>query len=193
MWKLFLLFLSCSLLLHGEPSTPIKKKSPVVILGGGVAGMTAALQLSQAGMMPLVIVGPSPGGIITVSHEVENWPGDILITGADLADRFEQQLKKRGVELLSAVATDVDFSRRPFLIKAKNSLTPTESYEIETPCCVIALGATPKLLQVPGESALLYKRFSLALLAMAFGLKIKPLRWLEAAKQLSSRLITLQL
>ncbi len=158
MWKLLILFLSCGLLLHSEPLTPIKKKTPVVVLGGGIAGMTAALQLSQAGMMPLVIVGPSPGGVITVSHEVENWPGDILIRGADLADRFEQQLKNREVELLSAVATDVDFSHRPFLIKAKNPLVPTESYEIEAPCCIIALGATPKLLQVPGESALLYKK-----------------------------------
>ena len=137
---------------------PIRQTAPVVVLGEGMAGMSAALQLSQAGLHPLVITGLSPGGIITVSQDVENWPGDLLISGAHLADRLEQQIEKRGVKLLPAMVTQVDFSRAPFKIYAKNFLLKEESYEIETPCCIIATGALPNLLKVPGEVDLLYQK-----------------------------------
>ncbi|MGH2639983.1 MAG: FAD-dependent oxidoreductase, partial [Rhabdochlamydiaceae bacterium] len=126
--------------------------------GGGIAGMTAALQISQAGLTPLVIVGPKPGGIITVSPGVENWPGDLSIAGAALADKLEEQLEQRGVKLLSEVVTSVDFSRRPFTIHVKNLLVPGSSSVIQAECCIIALGATPNQLQVPGESSLLYNK-----------------------------------
>jgi thioredoxin reductase (NADPH) len=126
--------------------------APVVVLGGGIAGMTAALQLSQAGMTPLVIVGPTPGGIITVSPDVENWPGELSITGAALADKLEEQLEKRGVKMIPEAVTSVDFSRRPFTIHLENS-SP-----IQTECCIVALGATPNQLQVSGEAPLLYHK-----------------------------------
>ncbi len=114
--------------------------------------MTAALQISQAGLTPLVIMGPSPGGIITVSPDVENWPGDVSITGADLADRLEQQLKSRGVQFLSGVVQAVDFSHRPFTIKVSNHP------EIKTDCCIVTMGATPNFLGIPGEKPLLYSK-----------------------------------
>ena len=87
--------------------------TPVVVLGGGIAGMSAALQISQAGLKPLVIVGPMPGGIITVSHDVQNWPGDFFITGPDLADKLEQQLEKRGVPMMMAEVTSSIFQSAP--------------------------------------------------------------------------------
>lgn len=129
-----------------------QKSTPVVIMGGGVAGMTAALQISQAGLTPLVIMGPSPGGIITVSPDVENWPGDISITGADLADKLEQQLKSRGVQFLFETVQSVDFSRRPFTIRVSNQP------EIKTDCCIVTMGATPNFLGVAGEKPLLYSK-----------------------------------
>lgn len=131
---------------------------PIVILGGGIAGMTAALQVSQAGLTPLLIVGPTPGGIITVSPGVENWPGDLFITGAALADKLEEQLQKRGVKFMTAEVTSVDFSKRPFTIHVKNPHIPGDSSVIEAECCIVALGATPNMLQIPGEASLLYKK-----------------------------------
>jgi thioredoxin reductase (NADPH) len=132
--------------------------TPVVVLGGGIAGMSAALQISQAGLKPLVIVGPMPGGIITVSHDVQNWPGDFFITGPDLADKLEQQLEKRGVPMMMAEVTSVDFSKRPFTIHVRNPIIPDETSVIKADACIIALGATPNLLHVPGEENLLYNK-----------------------------------
>jgi len=141
-----LLALCLSLSLYAQKTTP------VVILGGGVAGMSAALQISQAGLTPLVIVGPSPGGIITVSPAVENWPGDLSITGSDLADKLEEQLKNRDVQFLSGAVESVDFSRRPFTLKVSGHP------DIKADCCIIAMGATPNILGAPGEKGLLYSK-----------------------------------
>lgn len=150
MLKKLLFFITLLISAHAQTA-------PVVILGGGIAGMTAALQVSQAGLTPLVIIGPTPGGIITVSPGVENWPGDLSITGPALADKLEQQLEKRGVKMMSGVVTSVDFSRRPFKIHVKDPILSKESV-IEAECCIVALGATPNQLQVPGEKSLLFKK-----------------------------------
>lgn len=117
--------------------------------------MTAALQLSQAGITPSIIVGPTPGGIITISPGVENWPGDISITGAALADKLEQQLDKRGIKMVYANVTAVDFSRRPFNIHLNTSDGPST---LQAECCIVTLGATPNELHVPGEAPLLYNK-----------------------------------
>jgi thioredoxin reductase (NADPH) len=150
MVRKILLFFIFSLSLHAQTT-------PVVILGGGIAGMTAALQVSQAGLQPLVVVGPTPGGIITVSPGVENWPGDLSITGVALADKLEQQLEMRGVKMMSGVVTSVDFSKRPFTILVKDPILSKESV-INAECCIVTLGATPNQLQVPGEKNLLYNK-----------------------------------
>ena len=131
---------------------------PIVILGGGIAGMSAALQVSQAGYKPLVIMGPTPGGIITVSHDVQNWPGDVTITGSALADKLEKQLQERGVELMTGVVTSCDFSKRPFTVHIANPILPDETSTIEAESCIIATGATPNTLDVPGEKELLYTK-----------------------------------
>ena len=119
--------------------------------------MTAALQISQAGLTPLVIMGPSPGGIITVSHDVENWPGELSITGADLADKLQKQLEARGIPLLSGSVKSVDFSRRPFTLQVINPISQ-EATTIQADSCIITIGATPNLLQIPGEKPLLYNK-----------------------------------
>jgi heterodisulfide reductase subunit A-like polyferredoxin len=76
MVRKLLFFISLLISAHAQMPSPIAVPIviPIVIFGGGIAGMTAALQISQAGLQPLVIVGPTPGGIITVSPDVENWP-----------------------------------------------------------------------------------------------------------------------
>ena len=146
-------FLICLTLL----ASPVEKEHPIVILGGGVAALTAAVQATQAGITPIVITGASPGGIITQSHSVQNWPGEIEITGADLADKLQKQAEIRGTEFLTAEVIDIDTSKRPFTITTKNLLTQKID-KVYARTCIIALGATPKLLHVPGESTLLYQK-----------------------------------
>ncbi len=122
-----------------------------VVIGGGVAGMSAALQLSQAGLEPLVIVGEMPGGIITTSPGVENWPGEISITGATLADKLEEQLENRGIKMMQGAVTSVDFTSKPFKLYVNNTAITADA-------CIIAMGATPNFLKIPGEESLLYKK-----------------------------------
>lgn len=133
------------------------EECPVVILGGGVAALTAAIQATQAGVQPLVVTGSSPGGIITQSHSVQNWPGEIEITGYDLADKLQKQAEARGVQFLSAEAIDIDTTSRPFVITTKNLLDESVQ-KLQARTCIIALGATPKLLNVPGEQENLFKK-----------------------------------
>ncbi len=151
MFKKLLTLFILTFSLHAQPV-------PIVILGGGIAGMSAALQVSQAGYKPIVIMGPTPGGIITVSHDVQNWPGDVTITGSALADKLEKQLQERGIELLTGVVTSVDFSKRPFTLRIVNPILPDETSLIQAESCIIATGATPNTLHVPGEEKLLYKK-----------------------------------
>jgi thioredoxin reductase (NADPH) len=146
-------FLLCLALI----ASPVEKEYPVVILGGGVAALTAAVQATQAGVTPVVIAGSAPGGIIIQSHSVQNWPGEIEITGADLADKLQKQAENRGAEFLTAEAIDIDTSKRPYAITIKNLLTQKVE-KIYARTCIIALGATPKFLNVPGESDFIYKK-----------------------------------
>lgn len=130
----------------------------VVVVGGGIAGMTAALQLSQAGLTPVVITGPTPGGIITVSPDVENWPGDISIAGSALADKLEEQLKKRGVKFMEGAVSSVDFSKTPLTVFVTSSHNPEKPSAVQAASCILALGATPNQLNIPGENDLLYRK-----------------------------------
>src|SRR5579872_6433897 len=68
----------------------IEKIYPAVILGGGVGALTSALYLARAGVETLVIEGPTPGGLLTQSHSVQNWPGEMEIEGMHLTDRIRR-------------------------------------------------------------------------------------------------------
>jgi thioredoxin reductase (NADPH) len=152
-------FLSLALLLGVKPlpAAPIlDEEYPVVILGGGVAALTAAVQVSQAGFQPLVITGPSPGGIIVQSHSVRNWPGEIEISGGELADKLQKQATACGTLFLHGKVIDVDVSKQPFVFTVQNSADPKKTQKIRARTCIVALGALPKLLGVPGEQENLF-------------------------------------
>jgi len=154
-------FVTCALtlLFSLKPLTAapiLDEEYPVVILGGGVAGMTAAVQVSQAGFQPVVITGPSPGGIIVQSHSVHNWPGAIEISGADLADDLHKQAKTCGTLFVHGRVVDVDVSKQPFVFTVQSSADPSKVQKIRARTCIIALGALPKLLGVPGEKENLF-------------------------------------
>jgi thioredoxin reductase (NADPH) len=129
----------------------------VVILGGGMAGLTAAVQASQAGLDTVIISGPTPGGIITESHSVQNWPGEIEISGSALADQLQKQVDTRGVQSVYGCVVAVDVSKRPFQIQVQKDGSNTQE-TILAKTCIIALGAKPKLLNVPGETENLFTR-----------------------------------
>ncbi len=153
------IFLSCAFLFGFRPlpsAAPVEEEYPVVILGGGVAALTAAVQVSQAGFQPLLITGPSPGGIIVQSHSIHNWPGEIEISGTELADKLQKQAKSCGALFLSGQVIDVDISKQPFVFTVQNSSDPSKIQKIRARTCIIALGALPKLLQVPGEEENLF-------------------------------------
>lgn len=118
----------------------------VVILGTGPAGLTAAIYTARANLQPLVIEGNEPGGQLTLTTEVENFPGfPEGIMGPELMDNMRAQAARFGAEFRSGWATAVDFSSRPFKI------TVDETEVIEAEAVILSTGASARLLGIPNE------------------------------------------
>ncbi|UOR13161.1 thioredoxin-disulfide reductase [Halobacillus amylolyticus] len=118
----------------------------VIILGTGPAGLTAAVYLARANMKPLVIEGPEPGGQLTLTTEVENFPGfPDGIMGPELMDNMKQQAERFGATFKRGWVTDVNVENRPF------KLSVDGLGELETQSLIVSTGASAKLLQIPGE------------------------------------------
>ena len=121
----------------------------VVIIGSGCAGLTAAIYAGRANLKPMVIDGHEPGGQLTLTTMVENFPGfPDGIMGHELIENMRKQAQRFGAEFNAGIVTDVDLSKRPFIITAG-----AERYETKT--LIIAAGATARLLGLPEERALL--------------------------------------
>lgn len=126
----------------------------VVILGSGPAGLTAAIYAARADLHPMVIEGPQPGGQLTITTEVENYPGFSKgIQGPELMEEFRQQAARFGTEFLTIYIDRVDLQKRPFTLYGKES---EESEEITTviraETLIISTGASAKWLGIPGEA-----------------------------------------
>ncbi|MFA6118505.1 MAG: FAD-dependent oxidoreductase [Parachlamydiales bacterium] len=121
-----------------------------VILGGGVGALTSGIYLARAGYEPLIIEGKVPGGLITQSHMVENWPGEFKISGLDLSEKIKDQAEKNGCVFLSKEVIDVDFSQRPFVITLQD-INDKKIQKIKANSCIVAMGTSSNYLNVDGE------------------------------------------
>ncbi len=126
----------------------------VVILGSGPAGLTAAIYASRAQLAPLVIDGPQPGGQLTITTEVENYPGFAqAIMGPILMNEFRDQAARFGTEFMNVWIDRVDLSERPFKLYAKVSADSDEIISvIKAETLIISTGASAKWLGIPGEA-----------------------------------------
>lgn len=134
------------------PQTQINRK--VVILGSGPAGLTAAIYASRAQLEPLVIDGPQPGGQLTITTDVENYPGFAKgIMGPELMNEFRAQAERFGTEIINVWVDKVDLSQRPFTLFAKESQDSEEiTTIIKAETLIISTGASAKWLGIPGEA-----------------------------------------
>jgi len=126
---------------------PINKK--VTILGSGSAGLTAAIYAARANLEPLVIQGLQAGGQLTITTEVENFPGfPEGILGPTLMEEMHKQAERFGTQFIYDNAESVDLSKRPFVIR-------TSAEEIHTETLLICTGANAKLLGIESETKLM--------------------------------------
>jgi len=117
----------------------------VIIIGSGPAGFTAALYASRANLNPVVFEGLQPGGQLTITTEIENYPGfEHGIQGPELMDIMRKQVQRFGATCLFKLVTDIDFSKRPFVVKVEN-----ETYTADS--VIISTGASAKLLNIDSE------------------------------------------
>ncbi|MFA5058573.1 MAG: thioredoxin-disulfide reductase [Opitutaceae bacterium] len=120
----------------------------VIIVGTGCAGLTAAVYTARANLAPLVLEGTMPGGQLTTTSEVENFPGfPEGVDGFQLMDNLRKQAAKFGTRFEQARVESVDFSARPFKLR-------TGEHELLAKTVIIATGASPRLTGVPGEKEL---------------------------------------
>ena len=128
----------------------MSESNKVVVLGSGPAGLTAALYAARANLEPIVVDGSQPGGQLTITTDVENYPGfPDGVMGPEMVDLFRRQAERFGTRYVNASITSVDTSTRPFKLEVEGG----EPILAET--LIIATGASAKLLGLPSEEELM--------------------------------------
>lgn len=121
------------------------QKERVIIIGSGPAGMAAAVYTARAQLNPLVIIGNQLGGQAAITHEIENYPGFLSISGPELMEKMKEQGEHFGAKFEWDMVQSIDFSTgSPFTVK-----TSQEEYSADT--VIVTIGADPRKLNVPGE------------------------------------------
>ena len=133
----------------------------VLIIGSGPAGYTAAVYASRAMLNPILVQGIQPGGQLTITTEVENWPGDSHVQGPDLMVRMEDHAKAMGAEVISDHIQSLDLSARPFTAAGDSGTTYTAD------AVILATGAQARWLGLPSEEK--FKGFGVSACATCDG------------------------
>ena len=137
------------------------RHTKVLIIGSGPAGYTAAVYSARAMLNPLLIQGLQPGGQLTITTEVENWPGDTHVMGPDLMIRMQEHATAMGAEIIGDYITALDLSKRPFTAHADSGTTYTAD------AVILATGAQAKWLGLPSEEK--FKGFGVSACATCDG------------------------
>ncbi len=137
------------------------KHTKVLIIGSGPAGYTAGVYASRALLEPILVQGMEPGGQLTITTEVENWPGDTEVQGPELMVRMEAHAKAMGCEIIGDIITELDTKARPFVAKGDSGTTYTAD------AVVLATGARAKWLGLPSEET--FKGFGVSACATCDG------------------------
>jgi thioredoxin reductase (NADPH) len=124
------------------------RRTRLLIIGSGPAGYTAAVYGARAMLEPVLVEGLQPGGQLTITTDVENWPGETAIMGPDLMAKLRTQAEHVGTDIVSDIVTEVDFAVRPFRAMLDGGGV------IEADTVVIATGASARWLGLPSETRL---------------------------------------
>ncbi len=142
-------------------TTADTKHTKVLIIGSGPAGYTAGVYASRAMLNPVLVQGIEPGGQLTTTTEVENWPGHSEIQGPDLMVNMEAHAKAMGCEVIGDIITSVDFSKRPYVAQSDSGTV----YSADA--IILATGARAKWLGLPSEEK--FKGFGVSACATCDG------------------------
>ena len=137
------------------------RHSRVLIIGSGPAGYAAAVYAARAMLNPILVQGLTPGGQLTITTEVENWPGDTHVLGPDLMIRMEAHAKAMGAEVISDIITALDLQHRPFTATADSGTSFTAD------AVILATGVQAKWLGLPSEEK--FKGFGVSACATCDG------------------------
>jgi thioredoxin reductase (NADPH) len=141
----------------------------VVIIGSGCAGLTAAIYAARANLKPLVLEGHEPGGQLSLTTHVENFPGfPDGIMGPELIENMKRQAARFGAEFESGAVTEVDLSKRPFTITVNG-----EPHQTKT--LIVAAGASARLLGLKGEKELIGRGVSTCATCDGYFFRGKPI------------------
>lgn len=138
-----------------------QKHTKLLIIGSGPAGYTAAVYASRAMLDPVLVQGIQPGGQLTITTEVENWPGDLMVQGPDLMVRMEAHAKEVGTEIIGDHISSIDLSKRPFTAIGDSGTTYLAD------AVILATGAQAKWLGLPSEEK--FKGFGVSACATCDG------------------------
>lgn len=137
------------------------RHTKVLIIGSGPAGYTAGVYAARAMLNPILVQGIEPGGQLTTTTDVENWPGDTSVQGPDLMVRMEAHAKAMGCGVILDIIHELDLSQRPFVAKADSGTVFTAD------AVILATGARAKWLGLPSEEK--FKGFGVSACATCDG------------------------